>query len=223
MMGIATVRSAAADLRTGRGPRTDPARQHPGDPGSGVRRRMGRRRHDGVRTRHGGSAAGSPRSRRRATRWASRWPNRVPRAAPLDSDWSWRIPFLASSVLIVVGLFVRMRLSESPEFEHGQGRRATSSATHSSPSSRGLAKHPAGDRIACRRVCAYYLTATYLLSYITKRNPDDRTMALTGVVIASVIAVGTTLLPAASPTASAADACTWPAACWPSRSASRCT
>ena len=38
-------------------------------------------------------------------------------AAPLDSDWSWRIPFLASSILIGVGLFVRLRLSESPEFE----------------------------------------------------------------------------------------------------------
>lgn len=42
--------------------------------------------------------------------------------------------------------------------------------------------------------CAYYLTATYLLSYITKREPTDRTIALTGVVVASIIAVGTTLL-----------------------------
>jgi Major Facilitator Superfamily len=41
--------------------------------------------------------------------------------------------------------------------------------------------------------CAYYLTATYLLSYITKREPTDRTIALAGVVIASVIAVGSTL------------------------------
>jgi MFS family permease len=41
--------------------------------------------------------------------------------------------------------------------------------------------------------CAYYLTATYMLSYITGRNSDDRSVALTGVVIASIIAVGTTL------------------------------
>ena len=51
-------------------------------------------------------------------------------------------------------------------------------------------------RIIALRVvesCAYYLTATYLLSYITRRNEDDRNVALTGVVIASIIAVGTTL------------------------------
>jgi MFS family permease len=50
-------------------------------------------------------------------------------------------------------------------------------------------------RIIALRVvesCAYYLTATYLLSYITKQNADQRTIALTGVVIASIIAVGTT-------------------------------
>ena len=72
--------------------------------------------------------------------------------------------------------------------------------------------------------CADYLTATYLLCYIAKRDPADRTAALTGVVIASVIAVGTTLgRRGASPTGSAADVSIWPAASWRSRSASRCT
>lgn len=31
--------------------------------------------------------------------------------------WAWRIPFLASGVLVAVGLFVRMRVAESPFFE----------------------------------------------------------------------------------------------------------
>ncbi len=114
-------------------------------------------------------------------------------AAPLDSDWSWRIPFLASSVLIGVGLFVRLRISESPEFEMAKA-------------AGNVVRNPfltviRDDwrnilRIIALRVvesCAYYLTATYLLSYIAKREPADRTIALTGVVIASVIAVGTTL------------------------------
>jgi metabolite-proton symporter len=30
--------------------------------------------------------------------------------------WAWRLPFLASSALVVVGLFVRLRISESPIF-----------------------------------------------------------------------------------------------------------
>jgi MFS family permease len=31
--------------------------------------------------------------------------------------WGWRIPFLASAVLVVVGLIIRLKLDESPEFE----------------------------------------------------------------------------------------------------------
>lgn len=114
-------------------------------------------------------------------------------SASLDSDWAWRIPFLASAILIAVGLFVRMRLSESPEFV------ATKALGE-------VVRNPFLTvikedwrnilRVIALRVvesCAYYLTATYLLSYIAQRDSTDRTPALTGVVIASVIAVGTTL------------------------------
>jgi MFS family permease len=114
-------------------------------------------------------------------------------SAPLDSDWSWRIPFLASAILIAVGLFVRMRLSESPEFEamKAQGKVVRNPfLTVLREDWRNIVRV-----IALRVVesCAYYLTATYLLSYIAKRDPADRTAALVGVVIASIIAVGSTL------------------------------
>ena len=32
------------------------------------------------------------------------------------SDWGWRLPFLASAVLVLVGLYVRLQLTETPEF-----------------------------------------------------------------------------------------------------------
>jgi MFS transporter, MHS family, shikimate and dehydroshikimate transport protein len=31
--------------------------------------------------------------------------------------WGWRIPFVASSVLVVIGLFIRLRIEETPEFK----------------------------------------------------------------------------------------------------------
>jgi len=31
-------------------------------------------------------------------------------------DWGWRIPFLASAVLVVIGLYVRLKLAETPVF-----------------------------------------------------------------------------------------------------------
>jgi MFS family permease len=114
-------------------------------------------------------------------------------SAPLDSDWSWRIPFLASAVLVGVGLFVRLRLSESPEFEEVRA----SGKVVRNPFLTVLRDDWRNIlRVISLRVvesCAYYLTATYLLSYITKREPSDRTIALAGVVIASVIAIGSTL------------------------------
>lgn len=32
-------------------------------------------------------------------------------------EWGWRIPFLASALLVIVGLYVRLKLSETPVFE----------------------------------------------------------------------------------------------------------
>jgi MFS family permease len=38
-------------------------------------------------------------------------------------SWGWRLPFLASGVLMMVGLFIRMRVDESPEFETLKAKR----------------------------------------------------------------------------------------------------
>jgi MHS family shikimate/dehydroshikimate transporter-like MFS transporter len=35
----------------------------------------------------------------------------------LGGDWAWRVPFLASIVLVIVGLIIRARVPESPVFE----------------------------------------------------------------------------------------------------------
>lgn len=37
-------------------------------------------------------------------------------------SWGWRIPFLLSAVPVGVGLFVRLSLAESPEFEAVKAR-----------------------------------------------------------------------------------------------------
>jgi MFS family permease len=36
--------------------------------------------------------------------------------------WGWRIPFLASALLVLVGLWVRLRLAETPDFERALAR-----------------------------------------------------------------------------------------------------
>ncbi|MGI8305932.1 MFS transporter [Saccharopolyspora hattusasensis] len=42
-------------------------------------------------------------------------------AGPSFLTWGWRLPFLASAVLVVLGLVVRLKVEESPEFVGGVG------------------------------------------------------------------------------------------------------
>lgn len=37
-------------------------------------------------------------------------------------DWGWRVPFLLSAAIVVLGLFLRSRVTESPEFEQARRR-----------------------------------------------------------------------------------------------------
>ena len=112
----------------------------------------------------------------------------------LPGDWAWRVPFLGSVVLVVVGLVVRAKLSESPEFEE------TKAAGQ-------LERNPLGTvlrndwttilRIIALRVvesCTYYVTATYVLNHVTTTGLAERSVALGGLLTASVLAIGITLL-----------------------------
>ncbi len=57
-------------------------------------------------------------------------------------DWGWRIPFLASAVLVVIGLYVRLKLEETPVFLKAMQEQAKSVRPE-------LSK----ERTACRRAC----------------------------------------------------------------------
>ena len=52
--------------------------------------------------------------------------------------WGWRIPFLLSIVLVVVGFVVRSRLQDAPEFEQVKAKRETSTV----PFTELLRRHP---------------------------------------------------------------------------------
>ena len=110
-------------------------------------------------------------------------------SAGLEGDWQWRTPFLLSAVLVIAALFVRSRLSESPEFEEAKV-------------SGELVKNPfltawRNDWKSILRVVSlrivesftYYSTATYLLNYMSERYPDIRPLALGAITAASLVAI----------------------------------
>ncbi|MQA06585.1 MAG: MFS transporter [Streptosporangiales bacterium] len=99
--------------------------------------------------------------------------------------WGWRIPFLLSVVLLAVGLFIRLTISESPAFERmkAAGRQARMPLA-------SLVRHQGkatvftiGQRLA--EACVFNIYVVYVLAYITGNLGLPRSVGVTGTLIAA--------------------------------------
>lgn len=98
-------------------------------------------------------------------------------SSPIDHPfytWGWRVPFLASAVIVIVGLYVRLRLSETPVFtaavEAGEKLRAPI-ATVFRTSWRPLV---IGTFVMLATYTLFYLMTAWASSYGTKSAVGDR-------------------------------------------------
>jgi MFS family permease len=114
-------------------------------------------------------------------------------------SWGWRLPFLASSVLVLFGFWIRWSVEETPHFNQLQVGHATPKA----PIVEVLKYHwrnllvAGGVRIGSDVV--YGLLAVFTLTYVTQKLGLSRSLALTAVLIgAGVHAVSVPLLAALS-------------------------
>jgi len=114
--------------------------------------------------------------------------------------WGWRVPFLISAVLVGIGLFVRLKVSESPVFVEAQKRaeaaRAAEAAGHGtgaelrSPLVEVLVRHPlalvlsAGGGLGTFALQA--LMAVFVIAYAMEAG-HSRTIVLTASAVASVV------------------------------------
>jgi MHS family shikimate/dehydroshikimate transporter-like MFS transporter len=98
--------------------------------------------------------------------------------------WGWRIPFLLSSVLIGMGVFIRLRVAESPVFQH----RKPEAAAPRIPVLDALRTYPKQILLAMGARFAengfFYIITTFVLSYGTERLGLPRSTFLNGVLIA---------------------------------------
>ena len=83
-------------------------------------------------------------------------------------NWGWRIPFIASVALIAVGLWVRLSITETPEFQAAIDRAERVSV----PAWELLRKHKRslflGSLLALVTFVLFYLSTAYLLAFNTK-------------------------------------------------------
>src|SRR5689334_20236298 len=114
-------------------------------------------------------------------------------SVPLGDQWAWRVPFLLSAVLIVVGILIRLKVEESPEFEELKEEGAVS-------------KNPLLEVLRddwrnvlhafCLRIAetaGYAVSVTFLLSYLSSEKLADRSTTLTALMIAAGLGIVATM------------------------------
>lgn len=98
--------------------------------------------------------------------------------------WGWRIPFLLSGVLLVVGLFIRLKIMETPSFRAARAE----NQVEKFPLGSVLRKHW-GALLACFGLylggitVPFFLQGVYLTSYGTDSLGLNRTAVLFGVAL----------------------------------------
>jgi MHS family shikimate/dehydroshikimate transporter-like MFS transporter len=109
-------------------------------------------------------------------------------------SWGWRLPFLASAVLVVVGLVVRLQLSDGPEFAtlRASGRVARLPVVEALRSSPRSVLLTTGLRIS--QIALFVLVTTYGLTYISQRLGASSSAGLLAVVVTSALGLATTPL-----------------------------
>jgi MHS family shikimate/dehydroshikimate transporter-like MFS transporter len=101
--------------------------------------------------------------------------------------WGWRIPFLLSIVLVAVGLFIRLRIMESPAFNRvketqTEARMPIGDVVRTYPKQVLLA---AGAFIVINAY--FYILVSYLISYATAEAGMSNSSIITVVLISSVV------------------------------------
>ncbi|POX43526.1 MFS transporter [Streptomyces sp. Ru73] len=100
--------------------------------------------------------------------------------------WGWRLPFVSSAVLVVVGLVIRLRVAESPEFTRLRAEREVARV----PLGEVLRRHPGtlvlGVLASSIGIAATYFITTFILSWATGDLGLDRSTMLNVLLCYSV-------------------------------------
>jgi MFS transporter, MHS family, shikimate and dehydroshikimate transport protein len=103
------------------------------------------------------------------------------------STWAWRMPFLFSFALVIVGLYIRMKIAESPQFEKIKEAKQEAKM----PLIEAITKHPKNLLLAMGARFAenglFYIYATFSLVYVTTVLKMPRMTILTAILVAAFI------------------------------------
>ncbi len=107
--------------------------------------------------------------------------------------WAWRVPFLTSALLLVVALYIRTNLEETPEYVAAMERAADRRRDARVPLGELIAKSPRELLFGFLSVTGHnanvYILSAFSLSYMTNTLHMARTDSLAAVMIATLVGV----------------------------------
>ncbi|BBX90306.1 MHS family MFS transporter [Mycolicibacterium boenickei] len=107
----------------------------------------------------------------------------------IGGDWAWRLPFLASIVLVAVGLIIRAKVPESPVFEDvkGEGKIVKAPIVEVIKNDWRNILRGIGLRIA--ETAGYAVSITYMISYLKTAKLATATETLVALCIAAALGI----------------------------------
>lgn len=103
------------------------------------------------------------------------------------ADWGWRVPFLLAAPLGLVGLYLRLRLHESPVYQELQARRKVAASPLRGALRGSWATILLAFACASATGVGFYYFATYFVTYLTTTGGMARTPALLVIMLALLI------------------------------------
>ena len=101
-------------------------------------------------------------------------------------SWGWRVPFLVSIVLVGVGLYIRLRIFETPAFSQVKESGTAARLPIVDVLKNDLRKVFIAAGIVFVTIGGFYVVVTFSLSYGTETLGIPRGVMLTGVIIAAI-------------------------------------
>lgn len=107
----------------------------------------------------------------------------------LPGDWAWRLPFLASIILVIVGLIIRAKVPESPVFEDVKEDGNIEKSPIKAVIRNDWRNILRGIGLRIAETAGYAVSITYMISYLHTSGAASKTQTLTALCIASAIGI----------------------------------
>lgn len=102
-------------------------------------------------------------------------------------SWGWRVPFLLSIALVIVGLYIRMQIEEAPAFAKLREEKRVARYPVAEVFRTHWRQIILGTMVQGTANVPFYVASVYILSYATVELGLDRNVLLTAVVVSAAL------------------------------------